>query len=71
MKIVIVDLQNDNDVNALNALNPNNSKISENHIVQGRTQIGYDKATGDIILAVQNGKLIYTDGKNVKFENII
>ena len=71
MKIVIVDLQNDNDIKALNALNPNNNNIAEDHIKHGRTQLGYDKASGDIILAVQNGKLIYVDGKNVKFENII
>lgn len=72
MNIILIDLKNTKEVEKFLSLNPNNNKMLDNYLKEGRTEIGYDESTGDILLAVQNGKLIYVEGKlNVNFKRIV
>lgn len=71
MTIIIVDLTDKAQRDKLNSLNPNNPTGADKHIGLGRTCIGYDKETGDILFAIEKGKFIHTNNKNIIFKNIL
>jgi len=73
MNIILIDLKNPKEVEKFVSLNPSgNGKMLDNYIKEGRTEIGYDESTGDILLAIQNGKLLYLEDKlNINFKRIV
>jgi len=72
MTVIIVDLTDKAQRDKLNEVNPKNPNAAGKHVDQGRTCIGYDKETGDILFAIdEKGKFIHTNNKNIIFKNII
>jgi len=69
--LVTVDLTNENELHALWKLVNNNKSQMDKFIESGRTAICYDYETGDVVMAVQNGRVISASNENIKFKNIL
>lgn len=69
--LITVDLTNENELLTLWELVKNNKAQVDKFIENGRTAICYDHETGDILMAVQNGKAISTSNENIKFKSIL
>jgi hypothetical protein len=70
ISITLVDLTDKTEFNKLVALKPDNKKMFEHFLNKGRTEIGYDEKSGNILLAIENGKLLYVDNKDITFKRI-
>ena len=68
--ITLVNLTDKNEFDKLVLLKPDNRRMLEHFLKNGRTEIGYDEKSGNILLAVENGKLLYTDSKDITFKRI-
>jgi len=61
-EVVIVDLSKDEiRTKLLNECHKNNNHSFDNYLERGITQFAYDKETGMVLFAIENGNLITTD----------
>lgn len=69
--IVLINLRDEKEAAKYVAYNPtNNLKMYENYVSKGYTEIGFDEETGDILFAIDNGKFISANNKNITFKRI-
>lgn len=69
--IILIDLKNEKEVAKYISYNPeHNKKTLDNFIQSGKTELGYEEETGDIVFAIEKGKLIYAANKKVAFKRI-
>lgn len=72
VNLIVVDLTKPEEVDKLASLNGGDSREAlEKHISEGRTIIIFDLKSGDIVMALQKGELLYLSNENVTFKSII
>jgi hypothetical protein len=70
INLAIVNLLNEDEVKKLASLTDKGNSHIKEQIQKGRTELVFDITTGEIILAVENGKLLFVSNENVKFRRL-
>lgn len=70
INLAVVNLLNSEEVKKLASLTDKGDSHIKEQIQQGRTEVVFDITTGEIILAVENGKLLFSSNDNVKFRKL-
>lgn len=74
INLIAVDLTKKEQIDKLIAVSNAGKEYRETieaHVKDGRTSMVFDLKTGDVVLAVQNGELLYNSNENVTINSII
>ena len=72
VNLIVVNLKNLEEVNKLASMSGGASKEAiEKSINEGRTSMIFDLKSGDVVMVVQNGELLYNSNDNVNFKSIL
>lgn len=74
INLIVVDLTSKEQIDKLVSVSKASDgyrKTIESHIAEGRTAMVFDLKSGDVVLAVQKGELIFSSNENVTINSII